>query len=269
MDLKKKIGVLGFLVLGFIPKAIGQSYIVIDKDTFGTVKKYITPDHRITSKWDKMGKADCISSNGGFPWWRIENDSLFLTRIVVGFNSSSDEREEYNEILADLPKEFGKRYVNGRVFAKEISDRILAYQVDTFNTDTATFYTETIAFFTIKHGKLIKRIEFTGTTQWPLGWRDGYHSNKAVAQRKDWQTQPEMPLNGGTKVIVKIAVDDNGKATKTEIIEGGSKRWNKSIIKTIKFLNLCYQNHFGYRNYDDPKVIYKKDKVIFIVKKPR
>jgi hypothetical protein len=267
MNFKQIIGVLGFLVVGFMPKAISQqAELIIDNDTFYIGKKLVTPDHKITSNMDKMGRSDCIGSHGGWPIWKIEKDSLFLTKIVVAYKEISPEINEYTEVLADLSKEFGKKYVNGRVFAKEINMELIGLHIDTFDTDTALFYNETMSFLTIKHGKLVKHIEFTGTIQW--AGRDAYYSKKLVVQKTDWKTQPHMPLNGGTKVVAQIAVDDKGKLTKIKIIEGGDKRWNKQVLNIINRLSRWEGGHISFTYHDRPNIRYKKEKVILIVKKP-
>jgi hypothetical protein len=268
MDLKKIIGVLGFLVLGFMPKGMArlQAYLVIDSATYGIGNKFMTYKHKITSNENKMGITNCWTLGGGTPTFKIENDSIFLTKLLI--NIRFDQPDESAYIYADLTKEFKGRCVNGRVFAKEINSEILASRANLFKTDSlGAYYSENLVFLTIKHGKVVKQIEFTGVTRWAIA--DLTTEIPHEEQSTDWYVQPNVPLNGGTRVVAQITVDDKEKLTKIEIAEGGDKRWNKAVLNIINRLSKWQCSHICYTEPNIPNVRYKKDKVIFIVKKPR
>lgn len=260
MNNRIKICVLCFWF--FMPKANATMRVpivlMIGNDTFEIYQTFISFNRQITSNPKKM-----VEPKGVFekPTWVIENDSLFLKQLEV----YSDD-----EIFIDLAKNFKKNYVNGRVFAKEISYNILAARSNLFKMDRANdifFYYENFCYLTIKNGKVVNKIEFTGIS--PTCSSHLYTEIADISQSTDWFTQPEVPLNSGTKVVTKIVVDDKGKVTKTEFTEGGDKRWNKTITKFIKLLSGSFFGHISYIDVYAKGVRRKKEIIKFIVKKPR
>ena len=267
MDLKKIIGVLGFLIVGFMPKANATIYVptilIIEKDTFEMSLTFMSSRNKITSNYNKMGSSYGFFRLHVIPTWEIENDSLFLKQLQIRCLSGKDS-------FADLANDYKKNYINGRVFAKEISYQIFASRGNLFKTDYSTdtrYYCDNLCFISIKHGKIISLIEFTGITHQEVSTLFTAIPNEL--QSTNWFIQPEVPLNGGTKVTTKIVVDDKGKVTKTEFTEGGDKRWNKTIVKFIKLLSGSFFGQISYIDYEPNYVRRKKEKVIFIVKKPR
>jgi hypothetical protein len=118
MDLKKIIGVLGFLIFGFIPQVdsqvLYQALLFTSEDTltmWDTFIKDAAKSPEMTSEREEMSLSSCMFG-GYFPTWKIENDSIFLVKLI-------DQRDRDSTVTVDLKIAFRERCINERVFERK------------------------------------------------------------------------------------------------------------------------------------------------------
>jgi hypothetical protein len=228
MGFKKIIGVLGFLVLGFMPKAIGiplfQAFLINGKDTLTMWQTFVPDpvyDLKITSEEGKMYHSSCMSK-GYLPTWKIENDSIFLIKLV-------DESDRDSIKIVDLKTAFKERCINGRVFGKEISYQIEALRyIENMGSDYGTQYC-----FTIKDGKIIDKGEFSK--------EDDDRIDLDIEDKTDWKNLPDIGVD--RLVTVKIITNDKGELIDASIEKNrsnfnvvGEDVWKKEALRQTKLI---------------------------------
>jgi hypothetical protein len=231
MDLKKIIGVLGFLVLGFMPKVIGQvqyqGLLIVRKDTFELQNTFITDDSlnlKITSKKEEMSRAWCMGGSYS-PTWMIENDSIFLIELL----DEKDMRKEPKAI--DMAKLFKERYINGRIFAKELNYQIAAYYRTPYSDSIDNSNIQVC--FTIKDGKVIDK----GVFKYLIESENRLNTN----ENTDWENFPK--INEDRWISVKIFTNDKGELVNALIVKNdlnsvkeGEEVWQQEALRQVKLV---------------------------------
>jgi hypothetical protein len=236
-----KICVLYFLAFGIMPKAISQpwvqAFLITGEDTLTMGRTFITDTleiPEITSNREKMSMWGCTCGSF-FPTWKIENDSLFLIKL----RDENDMRKEGFDI--DLKKTFKERYVDGRVFGKEINYQIEAERFrnqSEYSSNIDSFYDNHICF-TIRNGKVIDKGEFNDKTVWVNNF--DYLSEEGIAKNTDWKNLPDISSN--RLVTVKVITNDKGELVDASIIKNndsyeleGENAWKKEALRQIKLI---------------------------------
>jgi hypothetical protein len=228
MNFKKIIGLLGFLVIGFIPKVIGiplfQAFLINGKDTLTMWQTFVPDpvyDLKITSEEGTMSFASCMS-RGYFPTWQIENDSIFLIKLI-------DESNRDSIKTVDLQAAFKERCINGRVFGREISYQIEAYHyIENMGSDYGTQLC-----FTVKDGKIIDKGKFDKVDEWRI--------DLDIEKNTDWKSLPYIGVD--RLVTVKIITNDKGELVDASIVKNmtnvkvdGEDIWKKEALRQAKLI---------------------------------
>lgn len=266
MNFKKKIIFCSFLLVSMAKinsQVLFQAYLITDKDTLTMWTTFVTDplfkDIKITSDKKQMSLSTCMSG-GYMPIWKIENDSIFLIKLIDSSDRDSTQ-------IIDLQKTFKDRYVNGRIFAKEINYQIEASYLwgnhyDESNSDSQVC-------FTLKNGKVIDSGIFKDKTRY-IDEAD-YLSTEAIAKNTNWAQLPDIGVE--RQVTIKITTDDDGKILSAEPIKNadmygtikpeGEEVWKQEALRQVKLIPKWHTR------YECGQIVDKEDILIFLFDKPK
>lgn len=130
MERSKIVRNISFVILSFstfaIPaKVAGQGMILIERDTFIMHSDPLNADPDFSTEiWERIPKNDYyirdIPTCTG--WWRLQNDSLFLEKIVDCQNSMRSE--DHKTVLVDIEGIFDAYKQGGKIFASWYSGEL-------------------------------------------------------------------------------------------------------------------------------------------------
>lgn len=246
-----------------------QAYLINEKDTLTMWQKFLEFNFKITSVDTNMEVKTCFG--GSFlPTWKIENDSLFLIKILK--DRSFDDADSVR--LVDLKEVFRERCINGRVFAKEINYQINAeyYDNNSFNDSIDYSHYRKQVCFTIKNGKVIDRGIFEDKTEYDVDAQ--YQPDSLIARYTNWKNFPDIAVD--RKVTIEILTDNNGKIIEAHPIKNheypyslepikkeGEEIWKQEALRLVKFIPRWRVS------YKCGQVVNKEHDLVFLFTKPQ
>jgi len=198
--------------------ATGQmaDYLIIDRDTFGLFSNPLEPylqfknERSINGVTLEMTSTACY--RGYIATWRIQNDSLFLVRLIRGIELDST-------IVFNLKEEFGK----DKVFANWYTGTIFSprgVQLQYIHSGYSSIY-ETEMYYRIWNGKIeathtISNLNFDKQLLLPS---DGFlHDTikRLIINRFTQVMLNQIP--DSTACFLHVQFNENGKVGKIEIV---------------------------------------------------